>query len=183
METQVKAFYRTPQGVKFVTIFGYATKGVPSLEINGAGKLSKNIKEKIIYLTRIRKLSVPLRRFVVCVDLNELKDQHVHSLKWLEFPLLLVYWYLCGLIPISKLDDCLCSGWLKTNGEIFHMQTPENLRSLMNQEFESGEKENLKLVGIEGAQMDDFYSIDTNLLLEHIPELKFKLDFFSDHTT
>jgi hypothetical protein len=43
METQIKAFYKTPQGIRFVTLFGYASKGVPALEINGFGKLSKNI--------------------------------------------------------------------------------------------------------------------------------------------
>ena len=68
MDTQIKSFYKSPQGIKFVTIFGHATKGVPALEINGVGKLSKNIKEKLIFITRTRKLPIPLRRFVICVD-------------------------------------------------------------------------------------------------------------------
>ena len=82
METQIKAFYKTPQGIKFVRVFGFSTKGVPSLEINGLGKLSKNVKEKIIYLTRTRKLQIPMRRFVICLDLNELSEKDVNHLKW-----------------------------------------------------------------------------------------------------
>lgn len=176
METQLKAFYRTPQGVKFVNLFGYATKGVPSLEINGVGRLSKNIKEKIIYLTRIRKLAIPLRRFVVCVDINELQDQSIESLRWLEFPLLLMYWHLSGLIPIAKLDNCLCSGWLNANGEIHHMYPPRNLGDLMKRSFNLNEINSLKFLSFSNGGTSQIDMIDSKLLLEHIPNLVFKYD-------
>ncbi|MAX67187.1 MAG: hypothetical protein QF441_00900 [Bacteriovoracaceae bacterium] len=175
METQLKAFYKTPQGIKFVTIFGYATKGVPSLEINGVGKLSKNIKEKIIYMTRIRKLNVPMRRFVICLDLNEVNMHDAHHLKWLEFPLLLSYWYLCNLIPIKKLDNCIAAGWLKTNGEIIQMGLPNSFLDAFKANFNPIEQKNLMLINLTYFQY--VKTIDSSLLLEHIPKLKFRLDY------
>lgn len=180
METQIKAYYQTPQGVKFVTIFGYATKGVPSLEINGAGRLSRNIKEKVIFITRTRKLSIPLRRFVICVDLNEVSRQEEPYLKALEFPILLLYWYLSGLIPIRNLNDCLASGWLKANGEIFQLKTPLRFLKSYKEYFDPIEQKSLKLIG--PAQNDNLNLclIESSLLLEHIPNLKFKLDFQSE---
>ncbi len=173
METQMKAFYRTPQGIKFVTIFGYATKGVPSLEINGVGKLSKNIKEKLIYLTRTRKIQVPLRRFVVCVDVNEVNDRETQHLKWLEFPLLLIYWYLCGVVPIRRLDNCMCSGWVKTNGEVFQMKLPAQIK------VEHANKET-KLISLNNTCEGEIDMIDSTLLLQHIPNLRFKLDYIDN---
>ena len=177
METQIKAFYKTPQGIKFVTIFGYATKGVPSLEINGVGKLSKNIKEKMIYLTRIRKLQIPLKRFVVCVDLNELNDQHAHNLKWLEFPLLLTYWYLAGLIPIKKLDNCLTSGWIKTNGEIYQMPIPISFKDGFKEAYSPIEQKSVKLISLKRDFEMGIDVINSSKLLEHIPSMKFRLDY------
>lgn len=176
METQIKSFYKGPQGIKFVTIFGYATKGVPALEINGVGKLSKNIKEKLIFITRTRKLPIPLRRFVICVDLNELNDQNLSNLKWLEFPLLLMFWYLAGMVPISKLDDCLCAGWLQANGKIFQMNLPSKFGLQVQQHFSQREYEDLKLIHLPQNSDNPFWLIESKLLLEHIPNLEFYID-------
>ena len=92
METQIYSYFKTPKGLKVVTIFGYATRGVPGLEITGFGKLSKNIKEKLIYITRTRKLKLPTKRFVICIDINDFDhDSTSQDLKWLEFPTLLIF--------------------------------------------------------------------------------------------
>ena len=179
METQIKSFYKGPQGIKFVTIFGYATKGVPALEINGVGKLSKNIKEKLIFITRTRKLPIPLRRFVICVDINELNDQNLTSLKWLEFPLLLMFWYLAGMVPISRLDDCICAGWLKADGSIFQMDLPINFGNQVRREYSKSSVEEIKLIHLPQKFDNPFWLIDTTLLLEHIP----KLDFYIDNSS
>lgn len=168
METQIKAYYHTNGGLKLITLFGYATKGVPALEINGVGKYSRNIKEKLIYLTRNRQLSIPLRRFVICVDINELSASEIDSLKWLEFPLLLIYWYLAGLIPIGKLDNCIAGGWLKTNGEIYQLSQSE---ARFQNQLRGHEKKHYLLIGDQTAE------IDASKLLEHIPSLKFKTDY------
>ncbi|MFL5784248.1 MAG: hypothetical protein ACJ76H_06560, partial [Bacteriovoracaceae bacterium] len=84
---------------------------------NGLGKYGKAIKEKIVYITRTRQLQIPLKRFVLNVELtDDLGDLESNSVKWLEYPLLLHYWYLAGLLPISKLDNCFASGSLTPSG-------------------------------------------------------------------
>lgn len=117
METQLQTCYFTKKGPALVTLFGYATKSVPGLEINGLGKYGKSIKEKIVFVTRTRALQIPLKRFVLNAEItDDLGDLESSSVKWLEYPLLLHYWYLAGLLPISKLDNCLAVGSLTPSG-------------------------------------------------------------------
>lgn len=117
METQLHSCYFTKKGPALITLFGYATKSVPGLEINGLGKYGKAIKEKIVFVTRTRHLPVPLKRFVLNVEIDDsLGDLETNSVKWLEYPLLLHYWFLAGLLPISKLDNCLAVGSLTPSG-------------------------------------------------------------------
>lgn len=119
METQLQSCYFTKKGPALVTLFGYATKSVPGLEINGLGKYGKAIKEKIVFVTRSRQLQIPLKRFVLNVELtDDLGDLESSSVKWLEYPLLLHYWYLAGLLPITKLDNCLAVGSLTPSGDV-----------------------------------------------------------------
>ena len=119
METQLQSCYFTKKGPALVTLFGYATKSVPGLEINGLGKYGKAIKEKIIYITRSRQLKIPLKRFVLNVEItDDLGDLESVSVKWLEYPLLLHYWFLAGLLPITKLDNCFALGSLTPNGDV-----------------------------------------------------------------
>lgn len=117
METQLQTCYYTKKGPSLITLFGYATKSVPGLEINGLGKYGRSIKEKIIFVTRTRNLQIPLKRFVLNVELtDDLGDIESSSVKWLEYPLLLHYWFLAGLLPISKLDNCFAVGSLTPSG-------------------------------------------------------------------
>ena len=119
METQLQSCYFTKKGPSLVTLFGYATKSVPGLEINGLGKYGKSIKEKIVFVTRTRSLQIPLKRFVLNVEItDDMGDLETSSVKWLEYPLLLHYWFLAGLLPISKLDNCLAVGSLTPSGVI-----------------------------------------------------------------
>ena len=117
METQLQTCYFTKKGPVLITLFGYATKSVPGLEINGLGKYGKSIKEKIVFVTRTRGLQIPLKRFVLNVEMtDDLGDLETSSVKWLEYPLLLHYWFLAGLLPISKLDNCFAVGSLNPSG-------------------------------------------------------------------
>lgn len=117
METQLQSCYFTKKGPALITLFGYATKSVPGLEINGLGKYGRSIKEKIIFITRSRGISVPIKRFVLNVEMDDqFGSLESTSVKWLEYPLLLHYWYLAGLLPISRLDNCLAVGSLNPSG-------------------------------------------------------------------
>lgn len=172
METQIKSLIKTPKGLKLVTIFGYSCRGVPGLEINGVGKLSKNIKEKMTFITRYRRLSIPLKRFVISVDVNDLDEglDYTH-LKWLEFPCLLVFWHLAGFIPISSLRNCVSSGWLKVTGDVIHLH-PEN-ESLLEIKKQMNPIEYKSLKFISSKSLVETRMIQTNKLLEHIEDMRF----------
>jgi len=119
METQLQTCYFTKKGPQLITLFGYSTKSLPGLEINGLGKYSKSIKEKIVFITRSRKIPIPLKRFVLNVELtDELGDLESSRVKWLELPLLLHYWYLAEVLPLTTLDQCFASGTLSPSGLI-----------------------------------------------------------------
>lgn len=174
METQINSFVVTPQGCKVISVFGYSSKGIPGLEIIGMGKLAKNIKEKCIYLTRIRRLSLPMRRFVICIDLNDLEENMTsRNLKWLEFPILLAFWHLAGLVPIAKLDDCLTAGHVSVTGEIIHMPLPADITQRLQQKLNPMATKGIKLIS--NLTEEHLWSIDSAMLLEHIPDLSFKL--------
>lgn len=178
METQIYSYVQTPKGPRVITIFGYATRGVPGIEISGCGKLGRNIKEKLIYMTRVRKLKLPTKRFVICVDLNDLEfDLPQAELKWIEFPILLMFWYLAGLIPIKKLDDCICAGWVDTRGDIFQSFAPVMLKQMMRKKVNPVVLNSLKLITSVSNEEHGLWSIDTSMLLEHIDQLNFKIDY------
>jgi hypothetical protein len=117
METQLQSCYFTKKGPALISLFGYATKSVPGLEINGLGKYGKAIKEKIVFITKVRGLQIPLKRFVLNAEItDDLGDLESTSVKWLEYPLLIHYWFLAGLLPISKIDNCFAVGSLTPSG-------------------------------------------------------------------
>ncbi len=127
-----------PSGEKeiIVDLFGYTTRGIPGLEIVGMGKNSRQLKEKLIYLSRKQPEGLPLSRFVLCLDENEkcgqLKDV---QLRWLELPFLILFWSLAGLIPLDKLENCFSTGTIGVTGQI-HLRDPDiyslpNTRSIL----------------------------------------------------
>ena len=84
------------------------------------GKNSRQLKEKLIYLSRQQPEGLPLARFVLCLDENEetikLKE---NQLRWLELPFLILFWSLAGLLPLEQLENCYSSGTIGVSGEIF----------------------------------------------------------------
>lgn len=169
METRIQAFYPAPLGTKFITIFGYSTKGVPGVEINGFGKFGKNLKEKIIYLNKIRRIRVPVRRIAISLDANDL-DQSAGpgQLKWLELPALLAFWHLIGALPAATLEDCLCSGEIKVGGEIIHPKAPQDLRDKVPAHMGG----DLKI--IQSLPCEGLFHLDSEMFLEGIPGLSFR---------
>jgi len=160
METQLQSCYFTKKGPSLVTLFGYATKSVPGLEINGLGKFGKSIKEKIVYVTRSRGLQIPLKRFVLNAELtDDLGELESSSVKWLEYPLLLHYWYLAGLLPISKLDNCMAIGSLSPSGVV-----EERLEDGV---FKLCKENELHLISVMG-------DIDGKALFGSVADLEFK---------
>ena len=164
METQIQTYSFSQRSPTPLTLFGYASKSLPGLEINGMGKYGKTLKEKIIFITRSRQLAIPLKRYVISAEYDLETDPQV--LRWLDLPVLMLYWYLAGHIPMGRLDNCLAVGNITPAGEITGRGDLE-LRQI-------AEQHRWLLLG---ANLQDYPhpSIDPKELMGHIPDLKFGL--------
>ena len=156
-----------PNGKKpyIVEIFGYATKGIPGLEIVGLGAKGKSIKEKFIYLNKKLNQKLPPRRFVLCVEDQFLNSNKEDLFRWLELPFLIMYWSMAGVLPIQFLDDCLCGGRISARGEIETSPVEE----INFDELENFMSHNMKLITKEGHQSGHNYSF---IPLEEIVSFK-----------
>lgn len=167
METQLQTCYFTKKGPSLVTLFGYSTKSVPGLEINGLGKYGKAIKEKIVFVTKTRGLQIPMKRFVLNAEISDdLGDLESSSVKWLEYPLLLHYWFLAGLLPITKLDNCFAVGSLNPSGLV---EEPLNYTVV-----ELCERHSLHLISSSQGIESPMGIIDSKDLFGQITNLEFK---------
>jgi len=117
VQSEIKTYIETKRGVKLLTLFGYKSSGVTGLEILGLGSRGRLLKEKIIYLSRTKKVKIPPKKYVLSLE-NIDTDSQSLSMKYLEFPFLILFWHLAGIVPTSRLDDCLCVGSVKVSGEI-----------------------------------------------------------------
>ena len=165
METQIQSYAFSQRNPNALTLFGYASKSVPGLEINGLGKYGKTLKEKIIFITRSRQLPIPLKRFVISTEYDVENDPNV--LRWLDLPVLLLYWYLAGHIRMGRLDNCLAVGNITPAGDIL-ARTDMELTRLAHEM-------NLLLLG-PAVHNSVIPQIDPQELLGHIPELNFRTE-------
>lgn len=117
---------------KVISIFGYTTKGIPGIEIKGMGKEGLFLKEKLIYLTRLNKIKMPLNRFVICIDLHKVNKVSPDESRWLELPLLILFWHMIGVLPIGKLDDCFVAGTVSSSGTVKSLPVKENFLIQLN---------------------------------------------------
>jgi hypothetical protein len=163
METQINSFRFTKPNPSSVTIFGYSSKSFPGLEIHGLGRYGKSLKEKIIYITRSRHLTVPVKRYVIVC---ELEHEATHEDIWFDFPILLIYWHLAHILPIERLENCLAVGQLHPSGIITEKWDAMALNEVRKKEWFliSGEKKLTQMLP----------SFSARELLSHIPELKWR---------
>jgi hypothetical protein len=164
METQIQSYAFSQRMPCALTLFGYASKSVPGLEINGLGKYGKTLKEKIIFITRSRQLQIPLKRFVISTEYDIETDPNV--LRWLDLPVLLLYWYLAGHIRMGRLDNCLAVGNISPSGDVLGRSDSELSRLALEM--------NLLLLGPTVPE-SLVPQIDPRELLGHIPELSFRV--------
>ncbi|MCT4642126.1 MAG: hypothetical protein N4A33_07470 [Bacteriovoracaceae bacterium] len=176
MEARINSYILTSKGIKIVSLFGYSTKGIPGIDIIGMGRLSRSLKEKIIYLTKMRELYLKKRRYVISIDINDLDgDEKWEDLKGLEFPTILLYWYLGGLLPIRKLDDCICQGFISTKGVIYQNHLPKKLDNLLKRYHNDSDFYNIKAITSSSTMDSSLFKIDTSALLSHIPKLSYRV--------
>lgn len=113
--------------LKIVEVFGYSTKGIPGVEIVGLKNLARPIREKFVYIGKTKDVDCPLRRYVLCVESSLDNDKFTEDeLRHLEFPLLLLYWSLAGVVQIGNLNDCFASGRVDPHGVLRPFQFPND---------------------------------------------------------
>lgn len=110
---------------QIISIFGYSSKSIPGLEIKGLGAYGMILKEKIVYLSKANNLRLPLKKFVLCVDLPSNAKKDRASIAWLDLPVLIIFWKMLGFLPLGKLEDCFAAGVIKTNGKIIPLRMNE----------------------------------------------------------
>lgn len=135
-----------------VDIFGYASNGIPGIEIVGLGKYSRSMKEKFIYLSRERKLKFPLKRFVLCIEGEvEGKKFKEEEYRYLELPLLLMLWSLTGHLPLGHLEDCFASGKISVEGDVSPLNLSQYQQEALSELFNLEQGQTLKIIAPESA--------------------------------
>ena len=147
MNMRTKSLYPHAGQYYPVDIFGYASNGIPGIEIVGLGKHSRSIKEKFIYLSRERKLKFPLKRFVLCVEGEvEGKKFKDEEYRYLELPLLIMLWSLTGHLPLEHLEDCFASGKISVEGIVSSLLLSEKEQKQLVEMFNLEEHQSLKII-------------------------------------
>jgi len=168
MDARISAYFPCINIVKTVPVFGYATKGIPGLEIIGLGKYGKNIKEKFIYFARKEKIKIPLKRYVVCVEGDQEDIEHILlNNRWFELPIFIIYWSMAELLPIKKLDNCLCAGKIDITGKIINADYSFKTNQLLDDD------NSYKLIAPQNVMLDgDLSVIPLEAILKNTKYLK-----------
>ncbi len=128
MGTSLSGIIPLGKRIKMVEIFGYSTKGIPGLEIIGLKNLSRQIREKFVFIGKTKNIPIPLKRYVLCVESTvESEKLSDEDLRYLEFPLLLLYWSLAEVIHMGHLSDCLASGKIDPLGNLKSYEYPKEV--------------------------------------------------------
>jgi hypothetical protein len=153
-----------------VDIFGYASHGIPGIEIVGMGKHSRSLKEKFVYLSRVRQLKFPKKRYVLCVE-GELENKKFkdEEYRYLELPLLVMLWSLTGHLPLSQLEDCFASGKVSVEGDIISLPLKESEQDDLCDLLNIDDEIDLKIIAPEGHMITQrHYHLPLEGLLESL---------------
>ena len=161
MNMRTKSLYPYAGQYCPVDIFGYASNGIPGIEIVGLGKYSRSMKEKFIYLSREKKLRFPLKRFVLCIEGEvEGKKFKEEEYRYLELPLLIMLWSLTGHLPLEHLEDCFASGKISVEGDISALALSNHQQGLLSEMFKLDDDQSLKIIGPSDMQiMSEHYHL------------------------
>lgn len=106
---------------KVVSLFGYRSNGVPGIEIKGLPCSQNIVREKLVYLSKLYGVKVPIRKFHLCLDLpkevTKLKKELVND-RCFDLPLLLLYWSLAEIVNIQNIEYCFALGTIQPDGRI-----------------------------------------------------------------
>ncbi|MBP9681314.1 MAG: hypothetical protein KBD76_07910 [Bacteriovorax sp.] len=153
-----------------VDIFGYASNGIPGIEIVGVGKYARTMKEKFIYLSREKSLKFPLKRFVLCVE-GELEGKKFkeEEYRYLELPLLVMLWSLTGHLPLQQLEDCFASGKVSVEGEVTALHLSEGEQKQLVDIFKLSDEQSLKVIAPNSMCIfEDYYHLPVEGLMDSL---------------
>lgn len=128
MEQSILGFYECNGVLRPITLFGYKSRGLPGLNIIGPNYYVRALKEKIIYLTKLKGIPVPMARYVLCCEVErEVKFiKREVNLDFLDLPFLILFWSLIESIKIANLKDCMTCGKVTSQGIIHHVNVNWN---------------------------------------------------------
>jgi hypothetical protein len=172
MNLRTRSIYPYAGNYYPVDIFGYTSHGIPGLEIIGLGKYGKSVKEKFIYLTRVKNLKVPKKRFVICVEGEfEGKKFKDEEYRYLELPMLLMLWSLSGNLALKSLEDCFSSGKVNIDGKFESLKLAEGLQSELREILDYPETLDLKIITDDHLKScEDYYQISLQSLIDTLVE-------------
>ena len=108
------------QNQQVLGLYAYASNGLPGLEILGLpAAQGKCLKEKVVYLGRELGLTFPPKRYMISVEGREsVTRQERDGLKYLELPIIFLFWTMTGYLNLRRPQDCLISGHVGLDGKI-----------------------------------------------------------------
>ena len=121
MFLRINSILPTTQDYKVVSLFGYRTNGIPGIELKGLPNNQNIVREQLVYLSKMFGIKVPIRRFHLCIDMPKeflrMKKDLVED-RFLDLPLLLLYWSLAEVIKIQELEYVFSFGRIEPDGQI-----------------------------------------------------------------
>jgi hypothetical protein len=159
MENRLTSLIQSDKGIIKVELFGYSSKGTPGIEIVGDAKFTRALKEKMIYLCKTRGLHIPFKRYVIVMEFDQSQKLRLNELKWLELPILLIFWSLADVLPIKSFRNCVCTGSIDISGKIEYADW-----------ISSYTKDDVIVIG--STHTDWHRKIVLEDLISHIPEIE-----------
>ncbi len=163
MEIKINALTLNRNNYQWCEVFGYTSKGQPGIEVIGLGSRGRAIKEKLTYLSKRRRLTFPVLRFVICVEGENLDKVDID---YLELPILMAFWSMANVIPIKRLDHCFCSGKVSLEGEVKYLEISPQLWKQLNISLERKDKEIVYLGNEVGESFERVRMINAHELLD-----------------
>ncbi len=130
MHTYIKSYQFIQGRIQSYKIFSYSSRGVPGLEVVGFGTHNKHLKEKIVYISKLKKIMIPNKKFTICLDQtfnNVLVSKEAYNF---ELPVSILFWSMVGVVNFSNLNTCYASGYYEMDGNVRTNYYPKLIEQL-----------------------------------------------------
>jgi hypothetical protein len=184
MQSQIIGLYTSDQNILDINLFGYTSNGLPGLEIIGLGNRGRFIKEKFYYISRIRGIKFPLKKYVLCAEIPPgTAEKFRRDLDWLELPLLLLFWHLTQHIGIHNTKALIAAGKIAPTGRISLLPLPSKYLSLLSQKYDNQFPTRCAYLNLENeTEYGEMVTLPLREILGHIPDLHFEFDSYFDQS-